>query len=161
MKIKSLLTFSLVILLLSCQEDEDPNPNSRMEGRWEQTFEVFNLYESYHILEFKEDGTFHGEMMARDIETNQLIGYRGIFDGSYQVNGNILTFTEEVLLGRDLSDPAVIDDNSFVPKEELIPYSNTSEISYRIVKDFSELNFICPEDDISGCIEFTTYIKVD
>lgn len=161
MKIKSLLSIPLLIFLVSCQEDEAPNPNSRMEGRWEQTFEVFDLYESYHILEFKEDGTFHGEMMARDIETKQLIGYRGIFDGSYEVNGDILTFTEEVLLGRDYNDPAIVDDNTFVPKEELIPSSNTSEISYRIVKNFSELNFICPEGDISGCIEFTTYIKVD
>lgn len=131
----------------------------RTGGRWEQIFEVNGFYESYNVFDFKADGTFHWEGSARDLETGETIGFRGVADGSYQVQENIITITEKVLLSRDYDDPAFIDDNSFFPKSDLIPNDNTSEISYRIVNNFTELNFICPADS-PGCIEFTTYIKV-
>ncbi len=160
MKTKLLFSFALLFILSSCQENETPNSFNRMAGNWEQIFEVNGLYEGFHTIEFKEDGTFHLEMNARDLETGVSLGFRGIADGTYQVQDNILTLKEEVLLSRDLTDPAYVDDNTFFPREALIPNENTSEISYRIVNNFSELRFICPAENSGSCVEFTTYVKV-
>jgi len=160
MKTRILISLSFLTLLFSCLKEEELSPNANMEGKWEQIFEVNGLFEGYHILEFKQDGTFTGEMMARKLGTGEIIGYRGVFNGSYEVNGEKLTLTEEVLFTRDFDDPSILDDNVFVPKEALIPNSNTSEIYYRIANGFSELKFICPEGSEGECIEFTTYVKV-
>ncbi|WP_192348991.1 hypothetical protein [Algoriphagus sp. Y33] len=159
MKIRLLFILALLIVSFSCQENKEPDSFNKMAGRWEQIFEVNGLYESYHFIEFKEDGTFHMEMSARTMETGENMGFRGIADGSYQVQDNIVIMTEEVLFSRDYDDPAYVDDNTFFPKEALIPSENTSEISYKIESDFSELRFICPENSFD-CMEFTTYVKV-
>lgn len=159
MKTRFLACFSTLFLLFSCETSEDPSANSLMSGRWEQIFEVQGLYLSHHFIEFKEDGTFHREGTARDLETGDLIGYRGIADGSFQVNDGIVTLTEEVLLNRDYDDPAFIDDNSFFPKEALIPSDDTSEVYYWVRNNFTELHFMCP-DQPTDCTEFITYVKV-
>lgn len=164
MKTRILMSLIFLAVFFSCQENEEVSPYAKMEGRWEQIFDVNGLYEGYHIFEFKEDGTYIGEMAARTLDTKELIGYRGIEEGLYVIDENKITLTRTKGFSRDVNDPSFVDDNSpfptFVPKDALIPHSEPQEIYYWIADDFSELRFICPENSADYCVEFTTYVKV-
>lgn len=164
MKTRILVSLSFLTLIFSCQENEEINPYEKMEGRWEQIFDVNGLYEGYHVLEFDKNGTYTGEFAARNLETKELIGFRGIEEGDYSIDGEKLTLTRTKGFSRDVNDPAFVDDNSpvttFVQKDALIPDNSPLEINYWLADDFSELRFICPENSEGSCIEFTTYVKV-
>ncbi|MBN7816998.1 hypothetical protein [Algoriphagus pacificus] len=164
MKARILISLISLTVFFSCQEIEEVSPYAKMEGRWEQIFDVNGLYEGYHIFEFKKDGTYIGEMSARTLDTKELIGYRGIEEGLYEINENKITLTRTKAFSRDVNDPSFVDDNSpfptFVPKDALIPDNWPQEIAYWIADDFSELRFICPENSADYCVEFTTYVKV-
>ena len=164
MKIRILMSLTFLTIFFSCQENEEVSPYAKMEGRWEQIFDVNGLYEGYHIFEFSEDGTYIGEMAARTLDTKELIGYRGVEEGLYVINENKITLTRTKGFSRDVNDPSFVDDNSpfptFVQKDALIPDNRPQEIYYWIADDFSELRFICPENSADWCIEFTTYVKV-
>jgi hypothetical protein len=72
MKTRILITLTSLIILSSCQENEEISPYAKMEGRWEQIFDVNGLYEGYHTFEFNEDGTYVGEFVARTLDTKEL-----------------------------------------------------------------------------------------
>ncbi|WP_113923856.1 hypothetical protein [Cognataquiflexum aquatile] len=164
MKTRILVSLAFLTLIFSCQENEEINPYAKMEGRWEHNFDVRGLYESYNVLEFDKNGTYIGEFAARNLITKELIGFRGIEEGNYSIEGGKLTMTKTKGFSRDANDPSFVNDNSpfptFVQKDALIPDNTPQEIYYWISDDFSELRFVCPENSLGSCVEFTTYVKV-
>ncbi len=142
MKQKLLLFPLMLFIVISCKNEDEINPNSQLQGNWEYKLEnVGNNYELDFVntLEFKNDGTVYGEAFTTNSETDQILGYRYYFNGTYEIeDGKVIISEKETFQN-------VFMDTFYVPKEELIYLEeDLGTESYLIIEDFTKLQIICP-----------------
>lgn len=149
----------LAITIFSCKDVADPSPNLRIEGTYERTSEgnmgwgeaMFNFVD---LLEFKSDGTVRGESYTTEIGSEEILGFREYFSGTYSVaDGKVtISYNESFHMG--------IADINYMPKEELTLSQGTGlSNEYAIAEDYSELIYICPFN--AACMVTLPYVRVD
>ncbi|WPR75833.1 lipocalin family protein [Algoriphagus sp. NG3] len=159
MKAKLLPLIALAMLLFSCKDVADPSPNLRIEGMYERNSEG-NLgwgegkFSFVDQLEFKSNGTVSGESYTTEIGSEEILGYRAYFLGTYSIEDG------KVVISYDDSYHMGTADINYMPKEELTFYGETDFImEYAVVEDYSELFEICPFN--AACLEPVPYMRVD
>ena len=106
MRTKFLTLITIATLFFSCKEVEDPSPNPKIEGNYKHIFEG-NLgwgsenFKLISILQFKSDGTVNGEHYTTNIESGEILGYRGYFSGLFCISKGKVTisYDESYIMG--------------------------------------------------------------
>ncbi|SFT98036.1 hypothetical protein SAMN04489724_3131 [Algoriphagus locisalis] len=159
MKIKLLPLIALALIIFSCKDVEEPSPNSQIEGVFLSSYEGNNAwinkkFNFVDLMKFNSNGTVTGESYTTELNSDEILGYRGYFSGSYSIKEGkvIVSYGELFHLG--------IEDVNYLPKEDLVlsePTDFTSE--YGIEEDYSELVTICSIYSI--CNGTSSYVRVE
>ena len=116
MKVKLLTLFALGLFFFSCTTEEDIDPEVLTQSQWMNVVEGTTAdrpYEYVFSIEFEPNGKVYSEAFFRDLETNQLIGFREYLTGSFQIiNGNIVVSILELYTIQG-------SDDMYLGKEEL------------------------------------------
>ncbi|SFB20978.1 hypothetical protein [Algoriphagus aquimarinus] len=159
MKTRLLPLVSLFLIIFSCKDVEEPSPNSRIEGTYEFTSQGNKgwgdvKYNFVDLLEFKSNGIVSGESYTTEIGSDEILGYRGYFSGTYMISEGVLTISYDELYYMNLMDA------NFSPKEDLVVSEGAdSSLEYRIAEDYSNLSFICPP--YANCAGTLIYKRID
>ena len=142
MKSKLLLVSFLLLSVFSCNSDDDINPENKILGLYEFKLEkVGNNYELDFVntLKFEQNGKVYGEAITVKSGTNDVLGYRYYFNGTYEIAEN-----KVIISNREIFQNAFMD-TFYAPKESLIyleeDYGNES---YLILDGFQMLQNTCP-----------------
>lgn len=153
MKQQLLFTAILLLTIFSCKNDDEINPNNKLEGKWEFKMEkVGNNYELDFVntLEFKVDGTVYGEGYTINSGTDQILGYRYYFNGKYTVEDG------KVIINQKETFQNIFMDTFYSPKEDLIYLEeDMGSDSYLIKENYTKLQAICPPN--ANCV-FMEYV---
>jgi hypothetical protein len=104
------------ILLISCQEKEDPF-TADIIGTWE----IANYDESLGLTVvatyiFEADGTYSYKWTYREQEGNENIGYQLIWKGNFRTSGERLTLMPQ----QTFYPPVGVNRPPFVPKDQMV-----------------------------------------
>lgn len=159
MKTNLLSLIVLIVVIFSCKDVEEPSPNARLEGTYEYKSEGNmgwgdNKFNFVNLLKFKSDGTVSGEEYTTEIGSDEILGYRGYFLGTYTITDG------KVTISYDKSYSMGIADINYMAKEELTLYEGTIyRVDYSIAADYSQLSYICPPN--AFCISAVVYDRMD
>ena len=159
MKNKLLPFVALALFIFSCNDVEEPSPNSQIEGVYEYVSEGNmgwgdEIFEFVELMEFHSDGTLTGESYTTEVGSDVILGYRGYFSGTYVISEGIVTIS----YGK--SYHMAVEDINYLPKEDLVLSENTDfTAEYGITEDYSELESICSIYAI--CTGTTSYMRID
>ena len=115
MKINFLSTIFLMLFLLGCSDDEI-NPKVLTESQWQRVIEIQSAnpaYEVVYSIEFEQDGRVSSEVVFRNLETKDILGFQEYFTGSYQIIDKKI---EVSILERFVNEEG---DELYLPKDEL------------------------------------------
>ncbi|WPR76925.1 hypothetical protein [Algoriphagus sp. NG3] len=142
MKSKLLLLIAYGLLLFSCNNDEEINPEVLTRNQWQNVVENTSAdrpYEYVFSIEFKPNGKVYSEAFFRDLETKELIGFREYLTGSFQIiSGNIMVSILELYTIQG-------SDDMYLDKEELsiLDGENLSRV-FELRNKNTELHTIMP-----------------
>lgn len=159
MKTNLLSLFVLIVVISSCKDVEEVSPNTRLEGVYEYKSEGNmgwgdNKFNFVNLLKFKSDGTVTGEEYTTEIGSDEILGYRGYFLGTYTISKG------KVNISYDKSYNMGIADINYMAKEDLTLYEGTvNSVDYSIAADYSQLSYICPPN--AFCIAALIYNRMD
>ena len=150
MKVRLFSSIALIGIFFSCKDVQEPSPNNRIEGVYEFVSEgnygwgekKFNFVD---LMEFNSDGTVTGEGYTTEIGSDEILGYRSYFSGTYSISGDIVTidYSKSYFMG--------IADINYLPKEDLTLAQVTDNIgSFSILENYTELMSICPNNGACG-----------
>ncbi|MEB2775926.1 hypothetical protein SYJ56_11455 [Algoriphagus sp. D3-2-R+10] len=137
--------FSLIAIaffLFSCKDDDEVNPEVLTQNQWQNVVENTSAdrpYEYVFSIEFEPNGKVYSEAFFRDLETNELIGFREYLTGSFQIiNGNIMVSILELYTIQG-------SDDMYLDKEELsiVDGENLSRV-FELRNKNTELHTIMP-----------------
>ncbi|WP_192085967.1 lipocalin family protein [Algoriphagus sp. Y33] len=159
MKPKLLPLLAILLVFFSCNDVTEVSPNIRISGVYESTREAAlgdgeTKYDLVDKLIFKADGTFTGENITLSGGTDEILGYRAVYSGTYTVSEQKVAITYE--------DPLEINmrDIYYIPKDALTLMEGVSySLEYAVSDSYSRLSIICPE--FAKCAPPVPYIKVD
>lgn len=153
MKIKLLLFLILSGLFYSCNQEHEMGPVNELVGSYEFKMEhVGNHYELDFVntLQFRSDGTVYGEGISKISGTDQQVGYRYYFYGSYKVeDGNVhISETESFRLDDE--------DSFFAAKSDLVPKDGNQVWNQLLIKDHArQLQSVCSTS--ANCLKIIFY----
>ncbi|AWW30602.1 hypothetical protein DN752_10975 [Echinicola strongylocentroti] len=169
MKKLSYLFFAcLLVLSVSCKDDEDNNPNTVL-GTWEDSNEEENEGEDYYAVEtfiFKADGTYENSVTGRDSESGEVTCYYRMSSGTYTRSGDklILDGSGYAHLYHPSGCGTMEELVDYDPAEPVEPREITFEITNQgteLTLDYGPCNDVCPPNAFCICIGPQTFIKVD
>ena len=158
MKTRLLPLVALFLLIFSCKDVEEPSPNSRIEGTYEFTSEGNmgwgeDSFRFVNRIQFNSDGTVTGEDYTTEVDSDDILGYRGYFTGTYTIVDGEVTISYDKLYYMNLMDA------NYIPKEDLVLSEGTDFIpEYEIAEDYSKLLLLC--SPYSNCT-VVSYLRVD
>ncbi|WP_339879614.1 hypothetical protein [uncultured Algoriphagus sp.] len=92
MLIKRLLPLIVLgLLLFSCKDNDEINPEVLTQNQWQKVIEYTNSDQSYDIvysIDFKSDGEVYSEVSVREMESKNVLGFLEYFNGNYQIVEN-------------------------------------------------------------------------
>ena len=97
-RIQFILSGILMLGLISCSKDNDPAPNSSIEGLWVGTYSVDgypNLGQQYFSYVIKPDGT-----LINDTKSNNT---QNLCVGTWTLNGTTLSGSYKVVYGESVN----------------------------------------------------------
>ncbi|EPR69865.1 hypothetical protein [Cyclobacterium qasimii] len=150
------------ISISSCTNWEDSFSNGSLYDTWE----VVNLHEGYGLnsvatLIINEDRTFTKSITYRQPNSGELVGYYFFSTGSYQLDGNTITFLPNQNLFIDNDKPwGELDDlNPVDINNSIVPVSSTLEYRDKGMK----LLIATPCNDVllSSCAPSPIYTRAD
>lgn|SRR5690606_30573424 len=158
MKAKLLPVLLLLLGLFSCNE-EDPSPESKVQGAYEWVYQdnqswSNDLFDYVNTFELKPDGTFYREDVTKNLDSDEVLGYRAYGKGTYSIVDRVVTFVYD-----DLYIMAVADLN-YLPKDQLtlVEWEHPAD-SFRIVGDYTQLEQFCLPN--ANCASPIIYSRVD
>ena len=105
-------------------------------------------------IQFNSDGTVTGEDYTTEVDSDDILGYRGYFTGTYTIVDGEVTISYDELYYMNMMDV------SYIPKEDLVLWEGTyTYLEYRIAEDYSNLSLICPPN--ANCAGTLTYKRID
>lgn len=132
----------LALILFSCKNDYEINPEVLTQNQWQNVIENTSAdlpYEYVFSIEFEPDGKVYSEAFFRDLETKELIGFREYLTGNFHIiNGNIIVSILELYTIQG-------SDDMYLDKEELsiVDGENLSR-EFQLRNKNSELHTIMP-----------------
>jgi hypothetical protein len=159
MKTRLLPLIVFALLIFGCKDIEEPSPNTQIKGKYQYTSEgnmgwstgEFNFVSN---LVFKADGTVDGEDYTKEIGSDEILGYRGYFSGTYSImDGKVtISYEDSYYMG--------IEDVNYLPKADLtLSEGNEYYSDYAIAEDYSALSYICPPN--AFCTTLPIYNRID
>lgn len=131
-----LLILAIPFLISSCA-DEEPSPEARIAGVYEQNYE-FAETDWQTTIQFERNGTFYTERVVKNSGGDEIIGFYYYGSGTYTISEDdvvALNF-EEYFIG--------LEDGGPKPKSELIEYEDGRGVmNYSILENFSRLRYQC------------------
>ncbi|MDR7131943.1 hypothetical protein J2X69_004309 [Algoriphagus sp. 4150] len=141
MKINFLSSIFLMLLLLGCSDDEI-NPKVLTESQWQNVIEIQSAnpaYEVVYSIAFEADGSAYSEVVFRDLETKDIIGFQEYFTGSYQIIDKKI---EVSILERFVNEEG---DELYLPKDELTLLQGMDQSrEFELRNNNTELHTIMP-----------------
>ena len=150
MKAKLFPVLVLILALFSCN-DEDLSPESRVQGAYEYVYQ-FNqgwgdeLFDYVDRIELKSDGSFYKENVTKNLDSDDVLGYRGYSSGTFTVSEGIVT------LHFDEVHYMTVADVNYLPKDQLTLLADASDMHYKVLENYSQLEFICPSNALCGTL---------
>jgi hypothetical protein len=148
----------LLVVFFSCNE-EDLSPEAQVQGKYELIYQdnqgwSDDLFDYVNTFELRSDGTFHREDVTRNLDSDEVLGYRSYGSGTYTLADGEVTFVYEELYIMGVADI------NYLPKDSLISYGQTDfSESYSILENYKRLEYICLPN--SGCGEPQAYTRID
>jgi len=155
MKTKLLPLIALGLLLFSCKNNDEINPEILTQNQWLRIYEYSDADQPYDIvysIDFKSDGKVYSEVFVRDMETKNVLGFLEYYNGNYQIVENkvAVSITEHFINmgGKMYSD-----------KEELsLQDKENQSREYQLRNKNSELQTIM---SMYSCSSGITYYRVE
>jgi hypothetical protein len=158
MKAKLLPVLLLLLGLFSCNE-EDQSPEAKVQGAYEWVYQdnqgwSDDLFDYVNTFELRSDGTFYREDVTKNLDSDEVLGYRAYGKGTYSIADRVVTLVYD-----DLYTMAVADLN-YLPKDQLtlVEWEHPGD-SFRIVGDYTQLEQFCLPN--ANCAGPTIYTRVD
>lgn len=157
MKTKLLPLLALFLIFFSCKEDEEVTPVSKIQGSYESVIKIVDAsgdeFNFVDRITLNLDGTASGEYYTSKVGSNDVLGYRGYFSGTYAILDQIVTISYEEYYFLQA------EGVSYLPKNELTKSEDVDQnVEYIVKKDYSELNYNCPPN--AYCVA-QPYFKVN
>ncbi|MCE7056206.1 hypothetical protein LZF95_16095 [Algoriphagus sp. AGSA1] len=139
-KLSTLIAFGL--LLFGCNTDNEINPEVLTQSQWRNVIEDTasgQPYDYVSSIRFEADGKVYSEVFLRDLETEDVIGFREYFTGSFQItNGKIEVAIQELYTIQG-------SDEFYLDKEELsLDDRTTLTREFQLRNKNSELHTVMP-----------------
>ncbi|UZD22393.1 lipocalin family protein [Algoriphagus halophytocola] len=159
MKSRLLPLIALAIFIYSCKDVVEPSPDSRIVGVYELSYEGNagwggDIFRFVDLMQFNSDGTVTGENYTTEVDSDEVLGYRGHFTGTFTIVEGVVTISYDEMYYMNMMDV------NYIPKEDLILYEGAEYFpEYSIVEDYSELIPICSPNAI--CTGTLSYFRAD
>lgn len=116
MKAKLFPILLFAVALFSCDE-ENPSLEAQIAGKYEYAYEDDQtwgggLKDFVSTIELRADGTYYREEVTKELDSEQILGYRGYSTGTYAIAEN----TVELISGESYTMD--VEDLNYVPKED-------------------------------------------
>lgn len=141
---KQQLLFLGIIALscCGCNQENEIGPINELVGSYE--FNMKNVGNNYELdfvdrLQFYPDGLVYGEGVASLSGTNQILGYRYYFHGSYKIEEGIVSITGSETFQTQ-------DEASFFDSKDELVYKDGRQVwdQFSMEDNFQKLHSICP-----------------
>jgi hypothetical protein len=158
MKAKLIPILLFAVALFSCDE-ENPRLEAQIAGKYEFAYEDDQTWgggvkDFVSTIELRADGTYYREEVTKELDSEEVLGYRGYSNGTY----TIAETTVELISGESYTMD--VEDLNYVPKEDLAKVEpEESSHSFTILGDFSGLEYVCPSNAFCGSLP--VYTRLD
>jgi hypothetical protein len=158
MKAKLFPILVLLVGLYSCNE-EDLSPEAQVQGKYEWIYQdnqawSDDLFDYVNTFELRSDGTFLRENVTKNLNSEEVLGYRSYGSGTYIIAEGAVTFLYEELYLMGVAD------SNYLPKDSLISHGQTKySVSYKILDNYKRLEYICLPG--ANCGAQQAYTRVD
>ena len=150
----------LTILFSSCSKDVEEAQTDLIFGTWEQNepVEGENLIQSLQYV-FHPDRSFTLSRSMIDPSTSEIVGYRAMSSGTYDVNGNRLTLIESERYIHNDSDRLYSDLQDLEPSEFT---GGPTQVSFLLDEAQNQLTFQFDPCGINeNCISSLTFSRLE
>ena len=129
----------LAILFSSCSKDVDEAQTDLILGTWEQNepVEGEDLIQSLQYV-FRSNGSFDLSSVIIDPSTSEIVGYRAMTSGTYDIDGNRLTLIESERYLHNDSDRLYSDLQDLEPSEFT---GGPTQVSFSLDEAQNQLTF--------------------
>jgi hypothetical protein len=158
MKTKLFPVLMLLLALFSCNED-DLSPEAKVQGAFENIYQSNqawsdDLFEYVDRIELKSDGSFYMEDVTKNLDTEDVLGYRRYGHGTFTISEGIVTlhYEDSYIMG--------IEDINYLPKDQLVVFEGEmiSE-QFTVLENYTQLEYRCPSNAFCGTLPI--YEKID
>lgn len=135
----SYLTILATLLFFSCSKDVEEAPADLILVTWERNepVEGENLIQSLQYV-FRANGSFELANVIIDPSTSEIVGYRAMSSGTYDINRNRLTLVESERYIYNDSDRLYADLEDLEPSEFT---GGPTQVSYSLDEAQNQLTF--------------------
>jgi hypothetical protein len=148
------LILAIPFLFSSCS-DEEPSPEARITGIYEQNYE-FSDTDWQTTIQFERKGTFYTERVVKNSGGDEIIGFYYYGSGTYTISEDdvaVLNF-EEYYIGPEDGGP--------VAKSDLYEYEDGRGVmNYSILEDYTRLRYQCGPSEFCAPSQDDDFIRVD
>jgi hypothetical protein len=167
MKIKKIGIYLGLISILSCHRNDDVKTTSNLIGVWEKSVKVEsgeipgiqNMdYEYVAQYTFTPDQTFELASFIRNIDSGEILAYSQRYLGTYEIEGNRLSFIYDYWgaepLDDQYSDFKNIDELTLIFEEENWGFSYSLSLNKELLIDFD------PCGPLENCVDKVTFFRI-